>query len=160
MCLSAMDRYKNIFDSPQIMSNTIGKLTKVQTIDKKIHEGIVYIIDPLSKTVILTNEACDNLEIITFHAIDGILQLSESPIKTFKFQNSVTATHTARNSEETKESLKKWLKQNHLKVTEQDSVICVEDQVTIEAPYGIEQCFCSSTVVLERIQDMISNLPH
>lgn len=153
MCLGAMDSFKNIFDSPETMSSAIGKQTKIQTIDKKIHEGVVYVIDPLSKTVILTNEACNNLDIITFHAIDTIIHLSEFPVKTFTFQNSKSPPQNA------KEKLRKWFEQNHLKVTEKDGVICVEDQVTIEPPYGIEQCFCSSTVVLERIQDLICNLP-
>lgn len=156
MCLGGMDPFKNVFDSPQTMSSAIGKRAKIQTMDKKTHEGIIYIIDPLSKTVILTNDLCNNLEIITFHAINSFVYLSESPVKTFTFQNSGSA---AQNSEESKEKLIKWLEQNHLKVTEKDCVICVEDQVTIEAPYGIEQCFCSSTVVLERIQDLISCLP-
>ncbi|XP_006878200.1 PREDICTED: gem-associated protein 6-like, partial [Chrysochloris asiatica] len=57
-----------------------------------------------------------------------------------------------------KNSLKAWLEKNHIPVTEQgesQQTICVAQVLTIEPPYGPENCISSNEIILSRVQDLI-----
>ena len=60
--------------------------------------------------------------------------------------------------EKRKNHLKKWLEKNHIPVTEQgDSsrTLCVAGVLTIDPPYGPENCSSSNEIILSRVQDLI-----
>lgn len=60
--------------------------------------------------------------------------------------------------EKRKNNLKKWLEKNHIPVTEQgDSsrALCVAGVLTIDPPYGPENCSSSNEIILSRVQDLI-----
>ncbi|XP_043400159.1 gem-associated protein 6 isoform X2 [Chelonia mydas] len=60
--------------------------------------------------------------------------------------------------EKRKSSLKTWLETNHIPVTEQGEsqrTLCVAGVLTIDPPYGPEDCSSSNEIILSRVQSLI-----
>ncbi|KAL7987254.1 hypothetical protein Chor_006173 [Crotalus horridus] len=59
-----------------------------------------------------------------------------------------------------KNSLKNWLEKNHIPVIEQGEsqpTLCVAGVLTIDPPYGPEDCNSSNEIILCRVQGLIQN---
>lgn len=150
-----MNEENPIFENPHTMKDAIGKKVIIKTVDNRIHEGFIYVIDPISKTVVLTNETGSSVDLILHHGISKI-DVIEGIKKVFTYPPKST---TAVNVEEKKQTLKKWLIDNHVDVIEDGEMLKIGDHITIEPPYSINQCYCSNTVILERIQSIIKRMP-
>lgn len=142
------------FDTIDEMLDAIGCSCKIQTVDNQEHIGIVYAVDPITKTIVVKEATGSKMNIIMQHAIKSI-QLSQERIKIFSQQPVLEVTDEVK---ERKLKLISWLQNNHIHVTEEENSLVIEKQVTIVPPYGIEQCYCDSTIVLERIQGLISKM--
>ncbi|XP_054977751.1 gem-associated protein 6 [Sorex araneus] len=60
--------------------------------------------------------------------------------------------------EQRKDSLKTWLEKNHVPITELGDAphaLCVAGVLTIEPPYGPDNCSSSNEIILSRVQDLI-----
>ncbi|XP_013851648.1 gem-associated protein 6 isoform X2 [Sus scrofa] len=74
------------------------------------------------------------------------------------FMSGDCKAYSPEDLEERKNSLKKWLEKNHIPITEQgDSrrTLCVAGVLTIDPPYGPENCSSSNEIILSRVQDLI-----
>lgn len=67
-----------------------------------------------------------------------------------KFSNTVALKR--------KETIMKVLEENRFPVTEKDGVIFIKDTVRIEPPYGSENCISTNTIILNRIQKIVSDV--
>lgn len=138
------------------MRDAIGNEVIIKTVDNKSHAGFIYIIDPISKSVVLVNETGITLDIILYNAISSI-DVVEGSKRVFPRESRTGGPID--NVEEKKIQLTKWLSDNYVDVREDGSVLRVGDHIIIEPPYTIDQCYCSNTVILERIQNIIKRMP-
>lgn len=143
-----------VFDSVQNMKNAIGKEVTITTLNGKTHWGNIFSIDPTTKTVLLTNPACQSVDVIMHHSIKN-LTLSEHG-KNLKASPTPQAYTSLK---EKKLKLMKWLKCNLIEVQEDGDALKISDHVIIDAPYDLDHCYCASTVVLERLREIINRMP-
>ncbi|XP_055986582.1 gem-associated protein 6 [Sorex fumeus] len=57
-----------------------------------------------------------------------------------------------------RDSLRKWLEENHVPIAELGDAphaLCVAGVLTIEPPYGPDNCSSANEIVLSRVQDLI-----
>lgn len=52
----------------------------------------------------------------------------------------------------------KLLIEKHFPITEEKGVLCIEDTVRIEPPYGPENCICLNSIILNRIQTILNSV--
>jgi hypothetical protein len=57
-----------------------------------------------------------------------------------------------------KNSVMKILLENRFPVTEEKGNLCIEGTVKIESPYGPENCICLNSIILNRIQTLLSHI--
>lgn len=149
----------SIFGSPQAMRDTIGKEITITTLNGVNHNGFVYNIDPMSKSVVLTDNSGSDLIIIPHHAIKKLVLGTNF---TDRFGINATKTETSipiEVLEENKQKLMKWLKDNLIEVVEDGRILRISDHVSIEPPYDIDHCYCTNTVILERLRNIIKRMP-
>lgn len=61
---------------------------------------------------------------------------------------------------EKKQAIQKWLAKNLLPVVDVDGILQVHSgQLSITPPYGPEDCVSNNSIILGRIQHLLSNLP-
>lgn len=159
-----METSRCIFnDDPEYMKSLIGKSVEVTTTYNHTYKGIVYVIDPDSKTLVLAIPQSDavhfDMELILYHSITSFKTLSNDTIVSeFLFENEVpTLTEEL---EEKKKRLKRWLQQNLLDVSEEGDQLIIGKACIIEYPYGPEQCLCDNIVILERTRALIERMPN
>ncbi|XP_044266854.1 uncharacterized protein LOC123012785 [Tribolium madens] len=139
------------------MKSLIGKSVNIETIDKCIHEGIVYVVDPVYKTVVLLDESTKSLEFVLFHAIKSFNVTSDE--QNDKLLQTPTKLLNSEESVRKKMKLMKWLKLLMINVTEDGELLRVDEHLSIGPPYGINDCMCDNTIVLERIRKIIGLMP-
>lgn len=61
--------------------------------------------------------------------------------------------------EKKRQKLKKWLEDNAVPISESDKQLKLDDILTIDPPYGLEQVMSSNEIVLERIQNLVKSMP-
>ena len=74
------------------------------------------------------------------------------------FMSGDCKAYSPEDLEKRKNSLKKWLEKNHIPITEQrdsQKTLCVAGVLTIDPPYGPENCNSSNEIILSRVQDLI-----
>ncbi|RZB39282.1 Gemin6 domain containing protein [Asbolus verrucosus] len=144
-------------DNVLYMKSLIGKTVSVETVDNQCHNGTVYVIDPVYKTVVLVNKESEpNLEFVLYRAIKSFKVLSDATDEDFLHNSDGVCTEEAL---QIKLKLVKWLKHMFIDVKEDGDLLRVEDHLTIGAPYGKEDCMCDNTIVLERIRNIIDLMP-
>lgn len=66
-------------------------------------------------------------------------------------------------SEEEAESrrvqLKTWLCANHIPVVEDGNMLVMEDVIVIDSPYGLRQCLVSNDIIMERVHNLMKQMP-
>lgn len=148
-----------ISDNAVTQKSLIGKSVKIVTIDKEIHEGLIHVIDPVSKTVILLSDSQKTLEVFMPHAIFSIEIIHEEnnlPLPINFYNNTLLFDSDI---EERKVRLKNWFKKNLIDVTEDGSTLKIQNSFQITPPYTIDQCVCSNKQVLERMISLIERMP-
>lgn len=148
--------------TPQSAVDSIGKEVRITTLNGITHHGILYVVDPVTKAVILTNPERTELGVVLNHAIRSIeLAIGGNAVESFLLNTqSQESRATDSTDEEKKRKLVKWLQENGIEVLEDRNLLKISDSVTIEAPYDIHHCYCTNTVILERLQNIIKRMPH
>ncbi|KAJ8918436.1 hypothetical protein NQ315_008133 [Exocentrus adspersus] len=151
----------SIFNNdPIYMMSLVGKEVELVTVDNVAHQGTVYVIDPIYKTVVLhTNKkSIDEYEtvFVLHHAIQSLKVLSSEANESYL--RNVEPKSFAEN-DITKDILKKWLQHMFINVSESGNYLKIDDHLVIVPPYGPENCICNNTIILDRIQKIISLMP-
>lgn len=139
------------------VKNLIGKSVKIETCDKNVHQGVVYVVDPVFKTVVLLNTDTKSLEFVLYHAIRSFSVISD--VKSEELLEIPTKLLNSEESLHNKMKLMKWLKLLLINVREDGELLRVDEHFSIGPPYGKEDCMCENTIVLERIRKIIDLMP-
>ena len=154
---------------PEEWMQYVYKKISVVTGDDKEHEGWVYTVDPVSQNFVLVQFASDRtqMSIVMQDAIIKTTVLAESnPSIKEKldalFRPSAEVKLSAEELKARKLKLKLWLEKNRLPVQvtgSQEEVLTITDALTIQPPYGVNDCHSTNEIILGRIQGLIKNMP-
>ncbi|XP_066603773.1 gem-associated protein 6-like [Prorops nasuta] len=149
--------YKN---DPILFKSYVNKKVDISTDDSQIHTGIVYTVDPVSESIVLIQ--CEGLEkerlrVILGHTIKNIKVFTEEQIIPELFSSALENIPRSVLIER-KNKLKTILINNRFPVTERNDTLYIQDIVSIEPPYKFENCICTNSIVLNRIQKILSNI--
>lgn len=148
-------------NNPIYMKSLIGKSVEIKTVDNKAHSGLVYVIDPIFKTVVLhTNwKSDDDYEtvIILKHAIVTLEVLSEEKNENYLGELSIPQLECTKPNR--KSIVKKWIKSMMIDVKESGDYLKIDDYLVIIPPYRADNCICNNTIILERIQKILNEMP-
>ncbi|XP_008592700.1 PREDICTED: gem-associated protein 6 [Galeopterus variegatus] len=144
----------------------IYKEVRVTASEKNEYQGWVLTTDPVSANIVLVNFLEDGSMSVTGimgHAVQTVETVSEGDHRVREklmhlFMSGDCKAYSLEDLEKRKNSLKKWLEKNHIPITEQgDSqrTLCVAGVLTIDPPYGPENCSSSNEIILSRVQDLI-----
>lgn len=148
----------DIFDSPESMRGAVGKEVIITTLNGITHRGFLYTIDPMTKTVVLTDDAGDKLNLILHHAIKN-LECGQRSVERFILACPSKEVLLSSGSEEKKQKLMKLLKDNLIEVVEDGPLLRISDYVSIAPPYDVGHIYCTNTIVLERLSNIIKRMP-
>ncbi|XP_012217834.1 gem-associated protein 6-like [Linepithema humile] len=147
--------YKN---DPILFTNYVGKEVKIMMKDKSSHSGIVYTVDPVSGSIVLLQSGKTTqyrLQIIFDHAIQNMKITSEEKINIPELFPSISAKFSPATITTRKNIVMKLLQDNRFPVKEEDNVLQIEDTLSIEPPYYPENCNCTNSIILTRIQNIL-----
>ncbi|XP_029663482.1 gem-associated protein 6-like isoform X2 [Formica exsecta] len=145
--------YKN---DPILFSNYVEKEVKIMMKDENVYYGTVYTVDPVSESIVLLQSGTSTqyrLKIIFNHAIKNIEVISKTKKivpELFQPAKLSQATVTKR-----KDIIIQLLLDNRFPVKEENDVLLIEDTVSIEPPYYPENCTCTNSIILTRIQNIL-----
>ncbi|NXN62555.1 GEMI6 protein, partial [Rynchops niger] len=152
--------------SPLDWETYVNKMVKVAAIEKHEYEGWVLTIDPVSASIVLAtfleNEKV-SISVVLGHAIQEVEILKEGDDEMKQrlsciFAPEESKAYSPEEEEKRKNALKTWLETNHIPVTEQGEsgrTLCVAGVLTIDPPYGPEECSSSNEIILSRVQGLI-----
>ncbi|NWI29482.1 GEMI6 protein, partial [Sula dactylatra] len=152
--------------SPLDWETYVNKMVKVATVEKHEYEGWVLTVDPVSASIVLAtsleNEKT-SISVVLGHAVQEVEILKEGNNEMKKrlsciFAPEESKAYSPEELEKRKHDLKTWLETNHIPVTEQGEsgrTLCVAGVLTIDPPYGPEECSSSNEIILSRVQGLI-----
>ncbi|XP_028928488.1 gem-associated protein 6 isoform X3 [Ornithorhynchus anatinus] len=152
--------------SPLEWQAYVNKEVKVTASEKNEFQGWVLTTDPVSANVVLVNFLDDGqvtVTGVTGHAVQAVEVLREGDEATRErlltlFTPKESRAYSPEDLEKRKSRLKTWLEKNHIPVSEVgDSrrTLCVAGVLTIDPPYGPEDCNSSNEIILSRVQGLI-----
>ncbi|XP_036606463.1 gem-associated protein 6 [Trichosurus vulpecula] len=152
--------------SPLEWQDYVYKEVRVTASEKNEYKGWVLTTDPVSANIVLVNFLEDGTVAVTGvmgHAVQTVETLNEDNQEVREklmhmFMPEESKAYNPEDLEKRKISLKSWLEKNHIPITEQgesQSTLCVAGVLTIEPPYGPEDCSSSNEIILSRVQDLI-----
>uniref|UniRef100_A0A8D0CCW8 Gem-associated protein 6 n=1 Tax=Salvator merianae TaxID=96440 RepID=A0A8D0CCW8_SALMN len=143
----------------------VNKEVQVLAAEKHQFKGWVLTVDPVSANILLANPL-DNGKVsvsaILGHAVQDVEVMNEADDEMKEklerlFIPGESQTYSQEELEKRKNSLKDWLEKNHIPVNEQGKSLCVAGVLTVDPPYGPEDCNSSSEIILSRIQGLIQS---
>ncbi|NXF03589.1 GEMI6 protein, partial [Smithornis capensis] len=152
--------------SPLDWETYLNKWVKVVAIEKHEYEGWVLTVDPVSASVILATFPEDenvSISVVMGHAVQEVEILKEGDSEMKERLSRIVAPQESKGYspeelEKRKNDLRTWLERNHIPVAEQGEsgrTLCVAGVLTIEPPYGPEQCSSSNEIILSRVQGLV-----
>ncbi|NXB73127.1 GEMI6 protein, partial [Donacobius atricapilla] len=152
--------------SPLEWETYVNKLVKVVAVEKHEYEGWVLTVDPVSATIVLATLPENQKGSISFvmgHAVLEVRILREGDGDTEQRLARILApeqsqAYSPEELESRKKALKTWLETNHIPVGEQGELgrtLSVAGVLTIEPPYGPEQCSSANEIILARVQGLL-----
>ncbi|XP_037662887.1 gem-associated protein 6 [Choloepus didactylus] len=152
--------------SPLEWQDYIYKEVRVAASEKNEYKGWVLTVDPVSANIVLVNFLEDGSMSVTGvmgHAVQTVETMSEGDHNVREklmhlFMSGDCKAYGLEDLEKRKKSLKTWLEKNHIPITEQGEsqrTLCVAGVLTIDPPYGPENCSSSNEIILSRVQDLI-----
>ncbi|CAN8203035.1 unnamed protein product [Coccothraustes coccothraustes] len=152
--------------SPLDWETYVNKLVKVVAVEKHEYEGWVLTVDPVSATIVLATFPENDKGSISFvmgHAVQEveILQEGDSDMKQRLARilaPEESQAYSAEELEKRKNALKTWLETNHIPVGEEGELgrtLSVAGVLSIEPPYGPEQCSSTNEIILARVQGLL-----
>ncbi|XP_061481586.1 gem-associated protein 6 isoform X2 [Rhineura floridana] len=154
--------------SPLEWLTYVNKEVNILAAEKHKYKGWVLTVDPVSANILLANLLENgNVSIsgILGHAVQDVEIVSESTDAVKEqlahlFMPGESQTYSQEELEEKKNSLKNWLEKNHIPVKEEGEsqrTLCVAGVLTINPPYGPEDCNSSNEIILSRVQGLIQS---
>ncbi|NXS81632.1 GEMI6 protein, partial [Erpornis zantholeuca] len=154
--------------SPLDWETYLNKLVKVVAVEKHEYEGWVLTVDPVSASIVLATFPENEKVSISFvmgHAVQEVevLQEGDSDMKQRLariFTPEESQAYSPEELEKRKNALKTWLEANHIPVGEQGELgrtLSVAGVLTIDPPYGPEQCSSSNEIILSRVQGLVQS---
>ncbi|NWX92748.1 GEMI6 protein, partial [Nothoprocta ornata] len=152
--------------SPLDWQGYVDKQVKVAAAEKHEYEGWVLTVDPVSANIVLASFPENEktvISVVSGHAIQDVQILKEADEEMKQRLSQIFApeeskTYSPEELERRKSGLKTWLEANHIPVTEQGAsgeMLCVAGALTVEPPYGPEECSSSNEIILARVQSLI-----
>ncbi|XP_034966926.1 gem-associated protein 6 isoform X1 [Zootoca vivipara] len=146
----------------------VNKEIEVLAAEKQKYKGWVLTVDPVSANILLANPLENgkvSISGILGHAVQDVKILSEASDAMKEklahlFMPGESQTYSQEELEDKKSSLKNWLEKNHIPVREQgesQTTLCVAGVLTIDPPYGPEDCNSSNEIILSRVQGLIQS---
>ncbi|NXX11002.1 GEMI6 protein, partial [Podargus strigoides] len=152
--------------SPLDWETYVNKMVKVAAIEKQEYEGWVLTVDPVSASIVLAtfleNEKV-SISIVLGHAVQEVEILEEGDDEMKRRLSCIFApeegkAYSPEELERRKNDLKTWLETNHIPVLEQGEAgrtLCVAGVLTIDPPYGPDECSSSNEIILSRVQGLV-----
>ncbi|KAF7252776.1 Gem-associated protein 6 [Varanus komodoensis] len=146
----------------------VNKEVNVLAAEKHQYKGWVLTVDPVSANILLANPAENGKVFITGvlgHAVQDVEIVTETEEEMKEklaqlFMPGEGQTYSQEELEEKKNNLKNWLEKNHIPVIEEgdsQAVLCIAGVLTINPPYGPEDCSSSNEIILSRVQGLIQS---
>ncbi|KZC13708.1 Gem-associated protein 6 [Dufourea novaeangliae] len=135
----------------------VGREVNILTQDDSTISGTVYTVDPVSESVVLLQDCQQNhLKIILGHAIRNIEICSDKTCELRElFMNRPTCMPRSA-LDERKNAVVKMLRENRFPVTEKNDILMIADVLSINPPYKPNDCICANSIILGRIQHLLS----
>jgi len=141
----------------------------VLTEDGLEHVGLVYTVDPVSESFILTNfdDGKLRVDIILGHTVSSVSVLNEDT-DTYKqqldrlFRPQEVNSMTEEEVKQRQTAVRLWLLKNRLpaEVTgSQGENLTIAEALVIQPPYGADNCVSDNEIILGKIQGLIQNMP-
>ncbi|XP_069709060.1 gem-associated protein 6 [Phaenicophaeus curvirostris] len=152
--------------SPLDWETYVNRMVKVAAIEKQEYEGWVLTVDPVSASIVLAtfseNEEV-SISVVLGHAVQEVKILEEGDDEMKQrlsclFAPEESKAYSPEELEKRKNDLKTWLETNHIPVTEEGEsgrTLSVAGVLTIDPPYGPEQCSSFNEIILSRVQGLI-----
>lgn len=148
-------------NNPIYMMSLIGKTVEIKLDNNERYTGIVYVVDPIFKTVVIHERPRSDKHYVTrivlHHAIKSLVVLSDEKVESYLSETQPT---NGDNGPEVlngkRELIKKRFQNMCLNVEESGDCLKIDDNIVILPPYGPENCICSNTLILERIQNILN----
>ena len=144
---------KHKLDDSQFSKTLIGAFARVGTVDGVTSEGFIYVIDPLTKSVILTNKS--RVTLVIGFSLKSLEVPGDVPYLDTEWPSILCVDVSDR-----RRRVVSWLKKHMLQVQEANGVLQIQEDVRIHPPYTVEQCESENEVVLERIIWILQQLPN
>ncbi|NXE95812.1 GEMI6 protein, partial [Menura novaehollandiae] len=152
--------------SPLDWETYLNKLVKVVAVEKHEYEGWVLTVDPVSASIVLATFPENEKVSISFvmgHAVQEVEILQEGDSDMKQRLSRILApeesqAYSPEELEKRKNDLKTWLETNHIPVAEQGDqgrTLSVAGVLTIDPPYGPEQCSSTNEIILSRVQGLV-----
>ncbi|NXU40538.1 GEMI6 protein, partial [Drymodes brunneopygia] len=152
--------------SPLDWETYVNKLVKVVAVEKHEYEGWVLTVDPVSATIVLATFPENQKGSISFvmgHAVQEVEILREGDSDMRQRLACISApeqgqAYSQEELQKRKNALKTWLETNHIPVCEQGELgrtLSVAGVLSIEPPYGPEQCSSANEIILARVQGLL-----
>uniref|UniRef100_A0A8C1NXK2 Gem (nuclear organelle) associated protein 6 n=1 Tax=Cyprinus carpio TaxID=7962 RepID=A0A8C1NXK2_CYPCA len=153
--------------SPRYWHEFVNHEVCVTTADQQRFEGRVFTVDPVSASVVLLSvqeSERPSVRVILGHAVTDVQILRRGTEETERQMKSVLLPDRAQSlsAEELKsrrESVRLWLEQNRVPVTEDGEVLRVANALTISAPYRPGDCSSANEIILSRVQSLVESRP-
>uniref|UniRef100_A0A8B9MDH0 Gem nuclear organelle associated protein 6 n=1 Tax=Accipiter nisus TaxID=211598 RepID=A0A8B9MDH0_9AVES len=148
-----------VWDVPWVSRGQLSRLCPLQLlVPPSLLAGGVGIV----LATFLENEKV-SISIVLGHAVQAVEILKEGDDEMKQrlsciFAPEESKAYSPEELEKRKNILKTWLETNHIPVTEQGEsgrTLCVAGVLTIDPPYGPEECSSSNEIILSRVQGLI-----
>ncbi|KAJ1519478.1 hypothetical protein ONE63_004764 [Megalurothrips usitatus] len=153
-------------NDPLHLKSFVNCYVEVKTNSGSSIRGFVYTIDPVSESVILLKRQDDkiSMDIVVGHSVSSITHITspeDTPSEPIPDEMLfVTAEQISdEEAERRRVQLKQWLCANHVPVVEDGNMLVMEDVIVIDSPYGLNQCFVSNSVIMERVHKLLKQMP-
>ncbi|NWX37137.1 GEMI6 protein, partial [Notiomystis cincta] len=154
--------------SPLDWEMYVNKLVKVVAVEKHEFEGWVLTVDPVSASIVLATFPENTKGSVSFvmgHAVQEVEILQEGDSDMQQHLARIVApeesqVYSLEELEKRKNALKTWLETNHIPVGEQGELgrtLSVAGVLTIDPPYGPEQCSSANEIILSRVQGLVQS---
>ena len=98
------------------------------------------------------------MKIILGHSVKNV-EVSSDPETVIPELFSTPFTKVSETAiSERKNAVKNLLLENRFPVTEDNEILRIEDALSIEPPYELHNCICNNSIILDRIQTLLSTI--
>ncbi|XP_001601860.1 gem-associated protein 6 [Nasonia vitripennis] len=154
--------HKIYTNDPILFKSYVNEKVTITTEDSNVHTGIVYTVDPVSESVVLMQpvegEEKMKMKILMRPAIQNIECSFDTKVILPEMFVPPPNHYSQEELLRRKNSVMKLLIENRFPITEDKGVLCIEETVRIEPPYGPENCICLNSIVLNRIQTILNRV--